>query len=452
MADISISNGESGSSVRSKLNVTLGSVYNVKHYGAVGDGVNDDSGAIESALAAMYGNGFKGGIVFFPAGTYKVTRTIDIAHPNPASSNNTNACIIGAGRFSTYITGLLNNGFIFSQADNTNGPEEIAHLSIVNTSTWIGSGGLMLNNSSAHIHDCHFGGMICVLLPFNIFNAIFQSCNGEANSDGTTGYNGTLGIAGYAPHVWAWRGTSPFQACLQLWGANSNSVIGCGIENSVTAALLGVGTGWASHCTVSGDTLTVGGTLGSGISLQFGVGFELFGRGIPIPAWADDPGASTGATTIIANLTGAGFAGTYQLSANLGTISTPIPIWSRFTGASNLSLCSLHSLQTEACYYAVYANNITACTIANAGGGINGLQCGDQFGSGGGNVGKAGIYIRNAGATTFSGISPGGVYTRGAVAFKSDATITNSSFISCHPEKKVNNFTNYSPTISNRSE
>lgn len=43
-----------------------GQVYNVKAYGAIGDGVTDDTTAITAALA-------KGGTTFFPAGTYLVT-------------------------------------------------------------------------------------------------------------------------------------------------------------------------------------------------------------------------------------------------------------------------------------------------------------------------------------------------------------------------------------------
>lgn len=43
-----------------------GQVYNVKAYGAVGDGITDDTTAINTTLA-------KGGTTFFPAGTYLVT-------------------------------------------------------------------------------------------------------------------------------------------------------------------------------------------------------------------------------------------------------------------------------------------------------------------------------------------------------------------------------------------
>jgi hypothetical protein len=45
-------------------------IYNVKVYGAKGDGINDDTAAIQAAINAAYDAG--GGIVFFPKGTYLI--------------------------------------------------------------------------------------------------------------------------------------------------------------------------------------------------------------------------------------------------------------------------------------------------------------------------------------------------------------------------------------------
>jgi len=52
---------------------TEGSV-NVKQYGAVGDGVADDTAAIQAAADAVSASG--GGVVYYPAGTYLVSRGI----------------------------------------------------------------------------------------------------------------------------------------------------------------------------------------------------------------------------------------------------------------------------------------------------------------------------------------------------------------------------------------
>jgi parallel beta-helix repeat protein len=48
----------------------INGTFNVKDYGAVGDGVADDTTAIQAAVTA--------GNVFFPAGTYKITATISV--------------------------------------------------------------------------------------------------------------------------------------------------------------------------------------------------------------------------------------------------------------------------------------------------------------------------------------------------------------------------------------
>jgi len=50
-------------------------VFNVKDYGAVGDGSTDDTTEIQAAIDAA--NTAGGGVVFFPPGTYRTTSTLD---------------------------------------------------------------------------------------------------------------------------------------------------------------------------------------------------------------------------------------------------------------------------------------------------------------------------------------------------------------------------------------
>lgn len=52
-------------------------IYNVKAYGATGNGTTDDAVFIQAAITACTNNG--GGIVFFPSGRYKTTATLIIA-------------------------------------------------------------------------------------------------------------------------------------------------------------------------------------------------------------------------------------------------------------------------------------------------------------------------------------------------------------------------------------
>lgn len=68
-----------GSTVRktaSELAIAFGAVYNVRLFGAVGDGVFDDTAAIQAAIAACAAAG--GGIVLFPRGTYLISATLTV--------------------------------------------------------------------------------------------------------------------------------------------------------------------------------------------------------------------------------------------------------------------------------------------------------------------------------------------------------------------------------------
>ena len=65
--------------------------YNVKDsaFGAVGDGVTDDTAAIQAALNALPNNtdGQRGGVIYFPEGVYRLTSTL--------TSNRQNLCLLG---------------------------------------------------------------------------------------------------------------------------------------------------------------------------------------------------------------------------------------------------------------------------------------------------------------------------------------------------------------------
>jgi hypothetical protein len=65
-----------------------GAPVNVKDYGAVGDGVTDDTGAIQTAISQSAGK-----IVFIPSGTYKISATIYL---------NNSVSIVGEGAASIF--------------------------------------------------------------------------------------------------------------------------------------------------------------------------------------------------------------------------------------------------------------------------------------------------------------------------------------------------------------
>lgn len=70
-------------------------VYNVKAYGAVGDGVTDDTVAIQAAITAAGAPGGAAGTVHIPRGYYKVSATL--------VTEGLGCTIRGDGMFSTYL-------------------------------------------------------------------------------------------------------------------------------------------------------------------------------------------------------------------------------------------------------------------------------------------------------------------------------------------------------------
>src|SRR5438034_870459 len=71
--------------------------FDVKAYGAIGDGKADDTGAIRAAIAAADARG--GGVVWFPRGTYRVTSTLEVS-----AATNKDVQLAGEGRRDTHIT------------------------------------------------------------------------------------------------------------------------------------------------------------------------------------------------------------------------------------------------------------------------------------------------------------------------------------------------------------
>lgn len=78
--DWKVSLGGVAKNLEDAMGALIGLVFNVKspEYGAVGDGVVDDTAAIQAALAAAIAAG--GGTVFFPTGTYLISSAIAWSH------------------------------------------------------------------------------------------------------------------------------------------------------------------------------------------------------------------------------------------------------------------------------------------------------------------------------------------------------------------------------------
>lgn len=101
-----------------------GAFHNVKAYGAVGDGVANDTAAIQAALDAVKAAG--GGKVYIPVGTYKITTSL--TYDVSAIANDTNRLVIEGAGVNSCISLLSVAAPAFSYAGNPSHPE--GHLLI----------------------------------------------------------------------------------------------------------------------------------------------------------------------------------------------------------------------------------------------------------------------------------------------------------------------------------
>jgi hypothetical protein len=95
-------------------------VFNVRTYGAVGDGVTDDTVAVNSAIqAALIGipdgaGSATRGVVYFPRGNYKITSAIAVTAPADASPFDLQFRGDGAGVSIVTQTTVSANGFVIT--------------------------------------------------------------------------------------------------------------------------------------------------------------------------------------------------------------------------------------------------------------------------------------------------------------------------------------------------
>lgn len=102
-----INNEELNNQTRSIIEaLKLNNLVNVKDFGAIGDGVTDDTQAINNATMSAHTNGRSG--IYFPKGTYKISQSINLRnkdiigeskHTVVINSHSTNAsdCILSLG-------------------------------------------------------------------------------------------------------------------------------------------------------------------------------------------------------------------------------------------------------------------------------------------------------------------------------------------------------------------
>ncbi len=223
-------------------------IYNVKDYGATGDGSTDDTTAILAAITACATasagilGASPGGTVFFPAGVYVVSASLE----NTVSGF---VRLLGAGKHRSQIVGSVNGFMVNSKLDDGNNWSAVAntsgyitgveHLYIKNTHDLNANlvGALRFSSAYAggYVAHCLLEGAVGCDAASNNF------CTNFVDVDFTTKYGevtaGTVGC--YASQV-SFHGCS-FTALDEGIRAFSlgMAVVGCRFEQNATGMILG---------------------------------------------------------------------------------------------------------------------------------------------------------------------------------------------------------------------
>ncbi len=104
----------SGATTSRTLPAYFGDIFNVKDFGATGDGATDDTAAIQAAVTAL-NSAHAGGIVFVPAGNYIVSSAITVP----------NAVILMGTGSASYLNASASNINVLNFTGNGGGAEKL---------------------------------------------------------------------------------------------------------------------------------------------------------------------------------------------------------------------------------------------------------------------------------------------------------------------------------------
>lgn len=211
-------------SVFTNVEAKLAETVSVKDFGAVGDGVTDDTAAFNAALASGAKN------IYFPAGTYRFDSKITYTFPNPSSgsqdTDNIDAVtIFGDGADVVSLYWPTTDGMLFNYTSQQHALH-LKRLSIVCGST-AATVGLEFTNSYAFfgtfvaqsdISDVTFRGSdgyantkrwgTCVKIA-NVSDINFNNVNFYGESNGTSG----TGVSIASPGAGCFVAPSPTCTC-----------------------------------------------------------------------------------------------------------------------------------------------------------------------------------------------------------------------------------------------
>jgi hypothetical protein len=323
----------------------LSDIVNVKDWGALGNGRNDDSTAIQQAINYCIERG--GGKVFFPPGGYRLySSALTVGSSNSAARVE----LIGSGRDNTFLNCAKAGAFVISSDTQT-----YDCIGRVEGFGINGDYGIKVTGKNVIISDLNFFQAYICIDASQADGVLISNINGIS-------HRGASNVT--ADNPTPWYSTSDIGFCLgnrctvvscrlddyyiaYSIGGYGSSVIGCAAENHVNSCRFG----WAPSFTMQ----TTADALSGSNVLTFA---SLPNGGIVV-------GRVISATNIPAGTTISAFnpiSSQITLSSSLtGNILSGSTI--TFTNECPAIGCMLQDLQTERCNVGIDLYNAQGCLI-----------------------------------------------------------------------------------------
>ena len=197
--------------------------FNVTHalYGAAGDGTADDTAEIQAAVDACIAAG--GGVVYFPAGTYRISSAITVT-----ATSGVRVILRGAGKWVSIVAQQTANtsGFSFNDASDLSSVEDLGiHGPTGNT-----SGAALLTTKALHIANIRAVGFFrgISLGSGSYYSKISMSYVYDADETGIYLTNGSNNTDIFGTYVH----TCP--TGIRVVGSEKVSIVGGSVEGSTT--------------------------------------------------------------------------------------------------------------------------------------------------------------------------------------------------------------------------
>lgn len=143
-----------GGTARRKISDRFADIINVKDFGATGDGITDDTAAIQSALnrAAQLPNSAYAVVISFPRGVYLISSTLTVASPSRVVLRG-DGCASGSATASVIKTTNANADIIDVSTGAVN-VFSMQHLQLQGPGKGTGTGrGVIVGNSTVTMYD-----------------------------------------------------------------------------------------------------------------------------------------------------------------------------------------------------------------------------------------------------------------------------------------------------------